>query len=412
MSALDTLSSLVRWVAWHTVRKPYKRPTKVPYGDRGYGAKADDPATWLTRAQAEKLRKARAYDGIGIELGLIENEQLAPEGARRYLAGVDLDSCFDEAGELLPWAAAILALLQSYAERSPSRGGIKIYFLIAEADVRPFLQLLGCSDKEWGCKHTITEAANGQTKPPAIEIYTAVRYFAVTFDHWADSPDEIAVIDWLTLQRLAAFFPPRITNGAGSADEGSPAPEPTEVNIAALEEKLADAPKRHPQLARRYRGTFSDMQDTSRSACDMSLGGHLKRFGFTYSEMRHVLIEWRWGAGAEHIDDDRYFERIWTRSNGKPSPPKDREGSPPGGVRRERAALRERADADDAPDPRKQAHKAVARLIFRLLREQAAQQDIETAALEEGARLGLTPSEVVRIAHYVVSRATEGEEDV
>lgn len=52
--------------------------------------------------------------------------------------------------------------------------------------------------------------------------------------------------------------------------------------------------------------------------------------------------------------------------------------------------------------------RAVAGLIFRLIREQAGQGDIETAALAEGARLGLSAAEVCRVAHWVAARALAG----
>jgi hypothetical protein len=55
---------------------------------------------------------------------------------------------------------------------------------------------------------------------------------------------------------------------------------------------------------------------------------------------------------------------------------------------------------------KQQERKAVARLIFRLIREQAAQEDIETAAFAEGSRLGLTATEVCEVACWVAARAT------
>ena len=55
-----------------------------------------------------------------------------------------------------------------------------------------------------------------------------------------------------------------------------------------------------------------------------------------------------------------------------------------------------------------QERRTVARLIFRLIREQAAQEDIEIAALAEGARLGLTAAQICEVARWVVARATTG----
>jgi hypothetical protein len=53
--------------------------------------------------------------------------------------------------------------------------------------------------------------------------------------------------------------------------------------------------------------------------------------------------------------------------------------------------------------------RAVAGLIFQLIREQAAQGDIETAAFAKGARLGLSVAEVCQVASWVAARATAAE---
>jgi hypothetical protein len=50
--------------------------------------------------------------------------------------------------------------------------------------------------------------------------------------------------------------------------------------------------------------------------------------------------------------------------------------------------------------------KAIAALIFRLIRQQATQEDIEAQAFAEGARLGLIRAEVIRVATWVDMRAT------
>jgi hypothetical protein len=51
--------------------------------------------------------------------------------------------------------------------------------------------------------------------------------------------------------------------------------------------------------------------------------------------------------------------------------------------------------------------KAVAALLFRLIRQGASQQEIETAAYAEGERQGLSTAEVVRVAMWVASAATQ-----
>jgi hypothetical protein len=53
--------------------------------------------------------------------------------------------------------------------------------------------------------------------------------------------------------------------------------------------------------------------------------------------------------------------------------------------------------------------KAIAVLLFRLIREQADQAAIEAAAFAEGDRLGLSRAEVCDVARYVAAQATMAE---
>jgi hypothetical protein len=58
---------------------------------------------------------------------------------------------------------------------------------------------------------------------------------------------------------------------------------------------------------------------------------------------------------------------------------------------------------------KRQERKTLARLLFRLIREQATQEAIEAAALAEGQRLGLTAAQVRGVAHWVAARTAAGE---
>jgi putative DNA primase/helicase len=119
---LDALAHEARWVAWRNELRGGK-PTKVPYAPNGKMAKADDPATWGTRAEAEARAKKLINGhggGIGIELGDL--------GGDIHLAGFDLDSCLGEVGVAASWAEAILSTVLSYAEVSPSGRGLKVFF--------------------------------------------------------------------------------------------------------------------------------------------------------------------------------------------------------------------------------------------------------------------------------------------
>jgi len=62
MSALDHLADQERWVGWRNEPRGNKL-TKIPYGRAGK-ARADDPATWVTRAEAEAIAR-RIVNGRG-----------------------------------------------------------------------------------------------------------------------------------------------------------------------------------------------------------------------------------------------------------------------------------------------------------------------------------------------------------
>jgi hypothetical protein len=71
MRALDAFAGEPRWVAWRNDLRGGKQ-SKVPYAPGGKKAKADDPATWGTRADAEATAakiKNGLGGGIGIQLG-------------------------------------------------------------------------------------------------------------------------------------------------------------------------------------------------------------------------------------------------------------------------------------------------------------------------------------------------------
>ena len=86
--ALAALAVRARWVTWRNELRNGK-PTKVPYSPRNdRKAKADDPATWGTRAEAEAT-VPRLVNGTGGGIGL----QLGVLGDGRAIGGIDLDTC-------------------------------------------------------------------------------------------------------------------------------------------------------------------------------------------------------------------------------------------------------------------------------------------------------------------------------
>lgn len=183
------LDAARQWVAWREDDRDGK-PAKVPYRAairHGY-AKADDPATWLTRPQAEAvaadLLAAGQKGGVGLVLG--------GDGETR-LGGIDLDSCLDLlTGQLEPWAADVLARFPSYAETSPSGTGAKVFFRYTAADLEPLRAIMGTRwGKSWsrGSHHEIA-------------LHLGNRYFTVTGQRLNGAPEAIepvgrAVLEWL-----------------------------------------------------------------------------------------------------------------------------------------------------------------------------------------------------------------------
>ena len=92
-----------RWV-----RAKGKRPVMVD----GSPASSTNPATWTSW---DAVQESRAGDGFGVMLG---------DG----LACIDLDHCFDDAGELLPWASSAIKSVQPvFIERSLSGDGVHVF---------------------------------------------------------------------------------------------------------------------------------------------------------------------------------------------------------------------------------------------------------------------------------------------
>jgi putative DNA primase/helicase len=197
---LDILAQEARWVAWRNELRGSK-PTKVPYAPNGRKAKADDPATWGTRDEAERCA-ARLVNGKGGGIGI----QLGDLGNYVHLAGIELDSCLGEDGTLAEWAQAILDAVPSYAEVSPSGQGLKLFFYHDQR--RPtFPRRHRRSARAMGNSARCAAKTLGG-HGPAVEVYLSHRYFTVTGNKWAGAADELTLVDGANLDRLAALIPP------------------------------------------------------------------------------------------------------------------------------------------------------------------------------------------------------------
>ena len=129
------LQACPQWVVWKAVPNPKKgKSDKIPlHPGKGYGASSTNPATWGTFAQAaafcrgwlgkehtHKLKNGNTLTGPVCGVGFVLT-------IADPFVGIDLDNCFTQEGQLLPWAQEIVGTVQSYTEISPSGVGIRIF---------------------------------------------------------------------------------------------------------------------------------------------------------------------------------------------------------------------------------------------------------------------------------------------
>jgi hypothetical protein len=147
-----------QWVVWRYELRGQDW-TKVPYNPRRprYKAKAGDPSTWGTFAEAWSAYCAGEFDGIGFEFS-----------ADDPYFGVDVDKCL-QSGVLLSWAEDIVGKLATFGDISPSGRGIKFF-------------AKGQLPEPTGTRRT----GMGPDGTGALEVYDRGRFFTITGEPWGD----------------------------------------------------------------------------------------------------------------------------------------------------------------------------------------------------------------------------------
>lgn len=149
------MSERPQWVMWSIVDKDGK-PDKQPFQVVGGHAKVNDPTTWTTFENVVNCFNRGGHSGIGYMFS-----------ADDPFVGIDLDGCRNpQTGVVAQWAKDIILALDSYAEVSPSKTGVKVF-------------VRGKSPFDGGKKKSIS-VEKVCDKEPAIEVYDRTRYFAVT----------------------------------------------------------------------------------------------------------------------------------------------------------------------------------------------------------------------------------------
>jgi putative DNA primase/helicase len=150
-----------QWVCWNYITRGGKQ-TKCPVNARGGGpADSTDPTTWATFDEAVTAWRSGGYAGIGYVFA--EDDPFA---------GIDLDGCIDDAGNIVPAAREVIDALDSYTEISPSGRGVKVFIAGRKPDG------IGCRSK----------AIAGFKE---AEVYDRDRFFTVTGQRVPDTPAEV-----------------------------------------------------------------------------------------------------------------------------------------------------------------------------------------------------------------------------
>jgi hypothetical protein len=170
------LKAVPQWVVWRYERAGAKW-TKIPFDAKtGRKASATNPKTWSTLEAAVSAAQQNRLDGIGFVFSKDDP-----------FCGVDLDDCIDGAGQLVPEAREVIVQLDSYAETSPSRRGVKLW-------VKGRLPTEG------------TGRRTAQVQFGGIEVYHYGRFFTVTGWRLPDGVGSVADRQEALDELYARFF--------------------------------------------------------------------------------------------------------------------------------------------------------------------------------------------------------------
>ena len=254
------LVSTPRWLLWREIQRKGKR-TKAPFTVRNTAASSTNANSWapFSEIKAVILKRPRLFDGVGFSLGDL--------GTGDHVAGIDLDSCLDEDGAVADWAPPIVDALNTYIEVSPSETGLKAFFRCHAEDARAARPAFAIETNNWGCKRTVGKL-NGKDHGPAIEVYLGPgRYFTVTGKRWPTAPEDVAVLDRATLDRVAQLVrraTGRVASSNGGRDHNRTGRDNSRSAIAfrigakvvrdgAGFEQMCDAIRDHADTAEWYR---------------------------------------------------------------------------------------------------------------------------------------------------------------
>lgn len=156
--ALKAHGDIPRWCLWKYTDNPENpdKPKKSPINPKtGRGAMANEPSTWAdfdTAYIARFVDKSIVCDGFGFFVG-------------GGYAGIDLDNCIDDSGNLSDMAVKIVQRMDTYTEVSPRGHGLHILCRVSEG---------------------LTLEGKQGARKPEIEIYCGAHYLTITGNVYGD----------------------------------------------------------------------------------------------------------------------------------------------------------------------------------------------------------------------------------
>ena len=149
--SLRAIAGIPRWVFWkYEPRKdnPAQMAKMLKNPHTGGNAKSNEPSTWADFDTAHEGYVQYKGNGFGFVLG-------------GGFAGIDIDDCIDDNGQISDMAAKIIERMNSYTEKSPSKHGIHILCRVDDG-------------------FTLDGETGKNDRKRRLEIYCGGHYFTVT----------------------------------------------------------------------------------------------------------------------------------------------------------------------------------------------------------------------------------------
>ncbi len=276
----ELLRQAPRWCLWRAEPRPNGKVGKVPHQASGAHARTNDRTTWATFDRAIAAYRRGGFTGIGIVMD-------APAADEPAITAIDIDGCIDPDGTLTPTAAAIVALLDSYTEISPSGRGLRVF-------------VQG------------TVPAGSRKRVGAIECYSDGQFVTVTGNHLPDTPETVnkrpaalAVFCMTYLTPAEEGGDRHDQHGGGQReDAGAGVPAPNDLDDDQLLH-LARRAATGREFTRLFDAGDTDLRDGDHSRADYSLcrmllfwtGGDLDRADRLFR--RSALYREKWDEARD-----------------------------------------------------------------------------------------------------------------